>query len=177
MKIIAVVGTGSGCGKTTVACRILQAIPGLGAVKISPRDGASLVEWGAGRPGKDTDLYVRSGAVPVARIIGPRESVAASWAAISSAFKDRPGVVIEGASALDLPGARLVIFIAGAASEAGREHHNRALALKADVLMGQSSPGAPWRQGWDPKNWRPGPVPDVELADTVRAFLAGSSTE
>lgn len=72
MKIIAVVGTGSGCGKTTVACRILAEIPRLGAVKISPRDCESHVEWGAGEPGKDTDLYVGHGAIRVARIIGPR---------------------------------------------------------------------------------------------------------
>jgi ABC-type dipeptide/oligopeptide/nickel transport system ATPase component len=113
VKIIAVVGTGSGCGKTTIACRILREIPGLGAVKISPREGASRIEWGAGEPGKDTDLFVRSGAVRVARIIGPREEVGSSWGLMKGEFDGYPGVVFEGASALDLSGDRLVVFVHG----------------------------------------------------------------
>jgi hypothetical protein len=139
VKIIAVVGTGSGCGKTTVACRILRAILGLGAVKISPREGASRVEWGGGGPGKDTALFVESGAVPVARIIGPRTSVGTAWESIKGQFESRRGVVIEGASALSIPGDRLVIGILGESTGALRADKNRATVEKSDLIYDRSS--------------------------------------
>ena len=139
MKIIAVVGTGSGCGKTTVACRILREIPGLGAVKISPREGASRIEWGAGEPGKDTDLFVGSGAVPVARIIGPREAVGSTWDLIKVQFDGCHGVVMEGASALEIPGERFVIFVVGDTGEDPREERNRAIVAISDIIIDRSS--------------------------------------
>jgi molybdopterin-guanine dinucleotide biosynthesis protein len=139
VKIIAVAGTGSGCGKTTVACRILRAIPGLGAVKISPREGLIRIEWGAGAPGKDTDLYVNSGAVRVARIICPREAVGEIWELVKAQFQDCPGVVIEGASALGILGERLVIFVVGESHGQQREERNRAIAAKSTVIIDRSS--------------------------------------
>jgi hypothetical protein len=139
VKIIAVVGTGSGCGKTTVACRILSAIPGLGAVKISPRDGASGVEWGAGEPGKDTDLFVKHGAIRVARIIGPRLAVPTTWEMIKGQFDGCPGVVIEGACALDIPGERYIVFVVGPTVEKGREERNRAIEAISDSIIERSS--------------------------------------
>ena len=138
MKIIAVVGTGSGCGKTTAACRILRAIPGLGAVKISPREGVSRVEWGAGAPGKDTGLFAASGAVRVARIVGPRDAVGATWNLIRGQFEGCPGVVVEGASALALPGERFVVFVVGDKQERAQGERNRALAAKSDVIIERS---------------------------------------
>ena len=139
MKIVAVVGTGSGCGKTTVACRILREIPGLGAVKISPREGASRIEWGPGEQGKDTDLFVGNGAVRVARIIGPREAVGGAWRLIEQAFEGCRGVVIEGASALDLPGERFVVFVAGDTRCDQREERDRVLAANSDLIVERAS--------------------------------------
>ena len=139
MKIVAVVGTGSGCGKTTVACRILREIPGLGAVKISPREGASRIEWGAGVPGKDTDLYVKSGAVTVARIIGPREAVAQAWEVIKGQFKGCRGVVIEGASAIEIPEERFVIFVVGDTKNDKKEQRNREMMAISDIIIDRSS--------------------------------------
>ena len=160
MKIIAVVGTGSGCGKTTVACRILREIPGLGAVKISPRDGASRIEWGAGDPGKDTDLYVECGAAPVARIIGPRESVGHAWELINGRFDECRGVVIEGASALEIQEERFVVFVVGDTLDGEREERNRAIVVKSDLIIDRSSHSG------------------VESSlDVIRAFLADSANE
>lgn len=138
MKIIAVAGTGSGCGKTTAACRILRAIPGLGAVKISPRDGPSRVEWGAGETGKDTALFVESGAVRAARIIGPRETVVKTWELIEAQFDGCRGVVIEGASALLIPGQRFVVFVQGNPGSDSREQRTRALAANSDAIIDRS---------------------------------------
>lgn len=139
MKIIAVVGTGSGCGKTTVACRILRGIPGLGAVKISPRVGESRVEWGPGEPGKDTDLFARSGGAPVARIVGPREQVQATWDRIRSRFAGCPAVVVEGASALGIPGDRFIVLVVGDTREDPRDDRNRPLAALADIIVDRSA--------------------------------------
>jgi molybdopterin-guanine dinucleotide biosynthesis protein len=139
VKIIAVVGTGSGCGKTTVACRILRAIPGLGAVKISPREGASRVEWGAGEPGKDTDLYLANGAVRVARIIGPRESVVATWELVKGQFDGCQGVLIEGTSVLDVQGERFVVFVDGAIENVVRQERKREIVAISDIVLTSSS--------------------------------------
>ena len=139
MKIVAVVGSGSGCGKTTVVCRILRAIPGLGAVKISPREGPSGVEWGRGEPGKDTDLYVESGASCVARIVGPRDGVVQTWNLIKRAFEELPGVVVEGSRSVDLSGERFVIFVGGVDSNEVRGNHKRHLARISDVILYRSS--------------------------------------
>ena len=160
MKIIAVAGTGSGCGKTTVACQILRAIPGLGAVKISPRDGESRVEWGPGEPGKDTDLFFTNGALLVARIIGPRESVAKSWDLIKGQFKGCKGVVIEGASALGIPGERYVVFVVGNTTEEDRNERNRAIEANSDVIIDRSSH-----------------FNHDLLIDSIRLFLSTSSRE
>ena len=160
VKIVAVVGTGSGCGKTTVVCRILREIPGLGAVKISPREGASRIEWGAGEPGKDTDLYVGSGAVPVARIIGPREAVVKAWEMIRGRFDGCQGVVMEGTSALDIPGERFVIYVIGETHNDQIEGRNRAIVAISDMIIDQSSHSG------------------VESSlDEIIEFLAGSACE
>jgi len=134
MNIIAVVGTGSGSGKTTVACRLLKALPGLGAVKISPRDAAAGVEWGAGEPGKDTDCYSVAGAARVARIVGPRGAAAGVWAAMEASFRGLPGVVVEGAGSLELPGRKLVVLVVGATFRE-RSERNSKLASIADVIV------------------------------------------
>jgi len=158
VKIIAVVGTGSGCGKTTVVCRILRAIPGLGAVKISPREGASRVEWGAGEAGKDTDLFSGNGAVRVARIVGPREMVGPTLGCIKGKFEGCQGVIIEGASALDLPGERYVVFVISNPEDRARDEINREIAIVSDIIIERSSHcGA------------------ESLLDAIRAFLAGSA--
>jgi hypothetical protein len=139
VKIVAVVGSGSGCGKTTVICRILQAIPGLGAVKISPREGVSHVEWGRGRPGKDTDLFFASGAAHVARIVGPRNSVVRSWELIKDSFEMYHGVIVEGSRSLDFPGEIFVIFVAGARWREVRQKRNRYFYQIATLIVESSS--------------------------------------
>ena len=158
VKIIAVVGTGSGCGKTTVACSILRAIPGLGAVKISPRDGECRIEWGAGEIGKDTDLFVGCGAAPVARIIGPREKVGAAWDMIKAQFGGCKGVVMEGASSLEIPEERFGVFVSANTKDDKREERNRAMVAKSAVIIDRLSHS------------------DIDAhLDAIRLFVAGSS--
>jgi hypothetical protein len=134
VKIIAVVGSGSGCGKTTVVCRILRAIPGLAAVKISPRQGPSRVEWGRGESGKDTDLYAANGAACVARIVGPRDDVVKTWNHMKKAFELCQGVVVEGSRSVDLPGERFVIFVDGSVSDERRKYRANMFLGISDII-------------------------------------------
>ena len=158
MKIIVIVGSGSGCGKTTIAGRVLRAIPGLGAAKISPREGPTRIEWGPGTPGKDTDLYAASGAAPVARIIGPRDRVLETWQGMSEAFAGCRGVVIEGTPGLDLPGDRYLVFVGADGWREKRPGRNAELALRADVIIERS------------------PEADInKLLDLIRIFLQSSA--
>lgn len=135
VRIVAIVGSGSGCGKTSTACRILRAVPGLGAVKISPREGPAGVEWGPGESGKDTGLFASSGAILVARIFGPRESVAQTWKTIRHRFEKCVGVVIEGTSSIDLPGKRFIVYVDGGRREEGREERNKGLTAISDMTI------------------------------------------
>ena len=143
MKVIAVVGSASGSGKTRLACAILKAIPGLGAVKISPREGPSRVEWGAGAAGKDTACFAASGAMVVARIVAPRERVAEAWAGIRSNLEHLPGVVVEGAGALDVPAERFTVFVVTPESLGERHERDERLAKAADCIVVVEGGGAP----------------------------------
>lgn len=137
MRIVAVVGSGSGCGKTTVACRILGAVPGLGAIKISPRVCAPHVEWGPGAPGKDTERFSRSGAIKVARIVGPRGCAAGVWKAIQGEFSGCRGVLVEGVQGLSFSEDSLKIFVLGVEAE-DRIQKNRDIASSCDVYFDNS---------------------------------------
>lgn len=139
MKIIAIAGTGSGCGKTTLACGILRAFPGLGAVKISPRAGASRVEWGAGEKGKDTALYAGCGAAPVAWVVGPREAVAGAWDTIKGRFGGCRGVVIEGAGSFSIPEERFGVFVNCQGAGGNGVVKNSALVGESDVIVDRTS--------------------------------------
>jgi len=135
MKVIAVVGSASGSGKTTLACALLRAIPGLGAVKISPSDGAARVEWGPGKTGKDTARFAGCGAAAVARIVGPRERFPETWETVRAVFEPLPGVLIEGAGALALPDDRFTIFLAVPDTLGERPARDERLAAAADCIV------------------------------------------
>lgn len=135
MKVIAVVGSASGSGKTRLACDILRAIPGLGAVKISPREGQPRIEWGAGESGKDTARFAASGAAVVARIVAPRERVREIWDGMCGAFTGLPGVIVEGAGALTCAAERFTIFVAARESLGERSERDERLAAAADCIV------------------------------------------
>jgi len=135
LKIVAIVGSGSDCGKTTVACAILRGIPGVGAVKISPRDEPPRVEWGPGASGKDTSRYAESGAAKVARIVAPRGGATRLWGEVRSGFEGCAGILVEGSGAVDLPGEAFVIFLAGGAPPTDRLERNARLLASADLIV------------------------------------------
>lgn len=135
MKVVGVIGSGSGCGKTTLVCALLREIPGLGAVKISPREDATAhVEWGGGPEVKDTARYIASGAKKAARIVAPRAEILSQWPAVLEAMKACRGVIVEG-GADSLAGKRdLTIFLVGGRTSGVREERTRRLARGSDVI-------------------------------------------
>jgi hypothetical protein len=135
VKVIAVVGSASGSGKTRLACAILHAFPGLGAVKISPREGSSRVEWGGGKAGKDTAHFAQSGAAVVARVVAARERVPEVWKGMRGALEPLRGIVVEGAGALDIPAERFTVFVVSPESLGERPARDERLAAAADCIV------------------------------------------
>jgi hypothetical protein len=137
VKVIAVTGTGSGSGKTSFVVRLLRAIPGLGAVKISPRPGATSVEWGTGSAGegKDTARYLAAGAVRAARIIGPRGSAGQVWKDVELGMAGCRAVVVEGSGALEIGQPRLGILVAGGHEASERPERLGMILSKVDLVL------------------------------------------
>jgi molybdopterin-guanine dinucleotide biosynthesis protein len=133
--VLAVGGCSSGVGKTTLACRLLEALPGWGALKVTPLHkepcrGPDRCPICAGidaehslltlpedldRPGSDTDLYRRAGASRVAWLKNRPGNRAAGIEEALRAFDGLPGLIAEGNGfALNAsPSASIVVGRAG----------------------------------------------------------------
>lgn len=118
MRTILVAGSSSDAGKTTLACRIVQVLPGWGALKIStvrphPCDGApdcpachglrapfrvSTAPQEIRAPGSDTERLHRAGAARVAWLVAREEALGEGIVRALEAMGGLPGVVIEGNS-------------------------------------------------------------------------------
>lgn len=136
MKVVAVAGSGSGCGKTTVVCALLRAFPGLGALKISPREGPARLETGPGAgDGKDTARYSASGAVAVARAVGGRDSLPGLAGDVRRVMEGCRAVVAEGADSRWLPAPRLSILVLGGPDPGSRIDRLRDLVSRTDIVV------------------------------------------
>jgi hypothetical protein len=138
MKVIAVVGSGSGSGKTALVCRLLRSLPGLGAVKISPRETASPgVEWGPGAAGggKDTARYAAAGAVRVARVVAPREEVPGLWGAVEAGMEGCRGLIVEGSRSLEVGKDRFGILVVGGREAGERPERIGSILGKVDLVI------------------------------------------
>jgi hypothetical protein len=185
VKIVAVAGSGSGCGKTSVICGLLRAIPGLGAVKISPREGSLTVEWGPGGSGKDTALYNAAGAAQVARIVGSRGRVPEAWETVRTSLVECRGIIVEGSAALDLPDPKRIVFVVGGSGACARPERAKRIAQVADWIVLNRIPRdqedciqeeivAHARTGVPvlvPGDLIPGDPGFLALADAVRLFM------
>ena len=130
MKLICVGGLSSGCGKTSVVCLLLKALPGWAAIKVTPSRPNHVCPHGKdceacqppdgpydvaidsdipARPGKDTSRFHDAGASHVAFVRALPECLPA---ALESAFerfnhpsrylswREVPGVIIESTTAM-----------------------------------------------------------------------------
>lgn len=127
MRVLGVGGCCSGVGKTTIVCRLLEALGGWGALKVSPahrdpksRSGAALVSHGLegayridtdpGDPGSDTGRFRAAGASRVAWLRSTSERLGLALDEALAGFTGMPGVVVEGnAPARERPPAGLVM--------------------------------------------------------------------
>ena len=112
--ILSVIGPHSGCGKTLFVSWLLRHVEGLGCLKISPtHDGPEGVPAGdkssgirrqdfqledsalLNRPGKDTALYLRIGAVRVERLRPRGDGLARGLRAALQRFDRSTPIVVE----------------------------------------------------------------------------------
>ena len=115
-KIISVTGAYSGVGKTTVCSILLKELKGFGAIKVTKTplytslvEGIKMLE----KKGKDTAIFLESGAERVLWIQSPYNELESVLNAALSRIADIKGVIIEGNSPVDFLNPHLVVFIIG----------------------------------------------------------------
>jgi molybdopterin-guanine dinucleotide biosynthesis protein len=112
--LIGIAGAYSGVGKTTVACRLLGALPSWGAVKYTHSPFVtSLVEEDklVSRAGKDTQRLISAGATQVLWITSPRYKLKPLVNEALKRLSHCNGIIIEGNSAVRLIVPNLTIFV------------------------------------------------------------------
>lgn len=131
MKLICVGGLSSGCGKTSVVCLLLKALPGWGAMKVTPSrpddvcprgqdcdacqppDGpydVAIDEEIPERPGTDTSRFHDAGASHVAFVRALPECLPAALKYAFERLSGLPGVIIESTTAMPLiDGLRILV--------------------------------------------------------------------
>lgn len=115
-KIISVTGAYSGVGKTTVCSILLKELKGFGGIKVTKTLlYTSLVEdiKILDKKGKDTAIFLESGASRVLWIQSPYSELESVLNAALSRIADIKGVIIEGNSPVDFLNPHLVVFIIG----------------------------------------------------------------
>lgn len=152
--ILSVIGPHSGCGKTSFVTHLLRSISGLGCLKISPAadwpemspDGENAIGGDffleeparLNRPGKDTAVYLASGAAQVERLRhwrnGLRPGLAAAWQRFPAAMP----VVVESSSAVKLLSPVAVVLVVRPPIREMKPTTRAALSLVTDLLMNAS---------------------------------------
>lgn len=136
-KIISVAGAHSGVGKTTLCSILLENIKGFGGIKFTKTslytsvvdDAKILIE-----DGKDTAIFLRSGAEKVVWIQSPGGDKLEDALNIALAkMTGLKGVVIEGNSPLDFLSPNLAIFIIGENGEIKPTASK--VCKKADIIL------------------------------------------
>lgn len=116
MKTIVIAGSGSGCGKTTLAVKLIGMLPGWAAIKVSPSDLYTVVVDDPAvinEPGKDTALMAAAGAAHVVWVQSSMPELKETLPLAMNLAGDVPGVVIEGNAAADVIEPDTLIFVLG----------------------------------------------------------------
>ena len=117
MKTIVIAGSGSGCGKTTLAVRLIKMLPGWAAIKVSPSDLYTVVvddPAAINEPGKDTALMAAAGASHVVWVQSSMPELKETLPLAMNLAGDVPGIIIEGNAAADAIVPDTLIFVLGA---------------------------------------------------------------
>lgn len=156
MKIVAVAGLASNVGKTTLACRLLERLPGWEAIKVTKGhyrscgkdphaccvshllSDAPLVLSGREAtcaPGKDTGRYWDAGASNVHWVVATKDRVAAGVReALGRVAENCPGAVVEGTGFLASVPVDYAIMVAGPAPREMKRSAARVFG-RADALF------------------------------------------
>ena len=129
-KLLSVIGPHSGCGKSTFVLHLVQCIPGLGCLKVSPKhdEHAPLSTNGPDEPAGDVDFYLESderlrrhdrdtgrylaaGAAQVERLRHRGAGLAAGLEAAWRRYPPVMPVIVESSSALRFISPRAVILV------------------------------------------------------------------
>jgi len=137
LKIISVTGAHSGVGKTALCSILLQNLKGYGAIKFTKTALYTSVvddEKVLGEPGKDTQIYLESGAEKVVWVQSPGgDDLEYALNSALTRMAGLKGVVIEGNSPLRFLKPDLVIFLI---QEDGRiKPSAEAAGRKADIII------------------------------------------
>lgn len=165
MKVIGIGGCSSGVGKTTLICRVLEALPGWGALKTTPvhkkpcpdPDTCPACHGLRGdyqilteperlfREGSDTSRYRDAGAVRVSWLKSRPEFIGLGVDEAVERFRDLPGVVVEGNSFTRYLWPDRMIMVARAELDEVKPTA-RALLGKADLVVLNGAAGTPDRR-------------------------------
>ncbi|UCF87497.1 MAG: hypothetical protein JSV71_01950 [Nitrospiraceae bacterium] len=118
--IISVTGAHSAVGKTTLCTALLKKLKGFGAIKFTKTplytaliDDINILN----SKGKDTALFLESGAPRVIWIQSPYRELKAVLDMAVSRMSDLQGFIVEGNSPVDFLKSHLIIFIIGSKGE------------------------------------------------------------
>lgn len=151
--LLGIGGSRSGAGKTTVACEILQNLPGWGAIKYtksslygSITDDIKVLS----EKGKDTKRFLDSGAGKVLWVRAPFHELPEILPMAVEMLSNFKGIIVEGNSAIDILRPDIVIFVSGPEGEI-KSGAERILRM-ADIVVFDGEPpvGTPRRA----KNFR-----------------------
>ncbi len=168
MRLICVGGMSSGCGKTSLVCLLLRALPGWAAMKVvpsrmghvcphgrdcdacEPPEGAfevAIDEEIRERAGKDTARFAEAGASHVALVRALPECLPAALDSAMERFSGVPGVVIESTTAMPaVEGPRIIVARNGLAET---KHSARIALGSADLIVMNQEVDAAGEGGFD----------------------------
>jgi molybdopterin-guanine dinucleotide biosynthesis protein len=138
--IIGIGGSHSAAGKTTIACKILERLPGWGAIKYTKTalfssliDDLEIIS----DEGKDTKRFLDAGAEKVLWVQSPFSELDEILSMALEMLSHLEGIIVEGNSAIEVLHPDIVIFASG--SEECKEGAERILR-RADVVIGEEPP-------------------------------------
>jgi len=140
--IIGIGGGHSGSGKTTVACRLLEALKGWGALKYTPTYIYSSVtdnQTELRQGGKDTGRYLEAGASRVIWVQAPKDELQEPLSLGINHLAGLVGIVVEGNSAIELLKPDIVIFNSGEPDKF-KDKAGRVLAMADLVIFDKTLP-------------------------------------
>jgi molybdopterin-guanine dinucleotide biosynthesis protein len=135
-RIIGIGGGGSGAGKTTIACKILESFRGWGAIKYTKTSFYASITDDPGilmQEGKDTRRFLDSGAEKVLWVQSPFSELGETIPLAVGMLSLLEGIVVEGNSLIEMLEPDIVIFASGADGEI--KSGAKRILLMSDVII------------------------------------------